>query len=255
MEEAASRLLADTTGWMRAGLVEAAWVRPERRRPPELAHCVKAITGLGIDGDCHLDPLSPRQVLLASADTYRRFSLPPASLRETFTVSAPLELYHPGSLVSVGDRVLLRITFRCEPCARLNEKRPGLMKAIGCERGVLARVVRGGQVCEGAAIRVLPRMYPVWSDVWQERVYHVAGVIPKDTVLEYRQLARLVGVPLAYCRVFPRILAAAPGGLSDRVVASSERPEMPRWSGEGLYLSEFDDVLEDTEYSRATGTL
>lgn len=231
-----------TAGWYDAGEVEAAWVRPDRGEPPALAREVEAVTGTGLRGDCHADALSPRQVLLASAHTYRRLSLPPAALRENVTVSNAIALVRPGSLVALGERVLVWVTFRCEPCAKLNRQRPGLVRVVGPERGVLARVVRGGRVRAGDAIRVLPGVLPAWPDAWQERVRHVAAAVPESAVVDYRHLARLAGVPLAYCRVFPRVLAAAPGGSWRRAVPSGALPGVARWGGEALFLSACDAV-------------
>ena len=197
---------------------------------------VAAVEGIGLQGDCHADPLSPRQVLLASAKTYQRLALPSAALRESFTVSKALDCYPPGSLVALGPEVLLWMTFRCEPCARLNVHRPGLMRGIGEERGVLGRVLRGGRVHVGDPVQVLQDVLPAWADVWQERVRQVAGAVPAASVVGYAHLARLAGVPLAYCRVFPRVLAEAPSGQPHRVVRSGAAQSAPTWLGESLFL-------------------
>lgn len=235
MQLPARMLRSDASKWLQAGTIEGLWVRPQRREPPLATSILSLIEGRGLEHDCHADPFSPRQVLLASARTYERLALPPATLRETFTVSGALDDYPPGSIVALGPDVLLWLTFRCEPCARLNAHWQGLMRTIGAERGVLGRVLRGGQVRLGQVVRVLPGALPAWSDVWQERVRQVAAAVPASSVVDYAHLARLAGVPLAYCRVFPRVLAGAPSGQSPRAVPSGATVAAPRWSGGSLF--------------------
>lgn len=226
--------------WRGAGRVEGAWRRPRRSEVPIAVSSATAVAGVGLRDDCHADPLSPRQVLLASAKTYQRLALPPAALRESFKVSKALDCYPPGSLVALGPEVLLWMTFRCEPCARLNAHRLGLMRGIAGERGVLGRVIRGGRVHVGDPVQVLPDALPAWPDMWQERVRQVAAAVPAASVVGYAHLARLAGVPLAYCRVFPRVLAEAPSGQPHRAVRSSAAQSAPTWLGESLFTGPID---------------
>ena len=57
--------------------------------------------------------------------------------------------------MALGDDVVLRITGHCEPCARMDEIRPGLRVEIDKKRGMLAYVVEGGAIKVGDAVRVL----------------------------------------------------------------------------------------------------
>jgi len=224
--------------WIHSGRVEGLWVRRDEAGPPVASAAVQAEAGLGFKGDCHAEPLSPRQVLLVSAEAYRRLDLPPASLRENVTLSADLRGWLSGSLVGIGRRMLLRLTFPCDPCSRLNGHRTGLMRAIGTERGMLARVVRSGTIRLGDPVRVRPKVFGSWSDGWQERVREVARRVPSGAVVQNAQLAFLAGVPSSYCRVFSRVLAASPGRLGRRVASGQEQPSMPRWSGSDLFDDE-----------------
>lgn len=219
--------------WLDVGEIESLCLRPNRAEPLAAVSTVFAEAGIGLNGDCHADPLSPRQILLACAGSYRRFDLPAGTLRENITVSCDLREWCSGSLVSLGTRATLRVTFECEPCARLNAHRPGLMRAVRHKRGILARVVRGGTISVGDCVRIQPAQRAWWSDVWQERVRDIAARVPCGFVVEYRQLARLAGVPVSYCRVFPRVLATE--GVGTRVVSSQTECDLPRWTGEELF--------------------
>lgn len=201
------------------------------------AAALEAVAGLGLRGDCHAHPLSPRQVLLADAAVYRRLGLAPATLRENVTLDADLRAWPSGSVVALGRDVRLRVMFRCEPCAKLNVHRPGLLRAVGEGRGVLARVVRGGIVRVGDSVALAPAVLPPWSDVWQERVLRVVRAVPDGHVVEFTQLARLAGVPRAYCRAFPRVLGALGEGTA-RAVPAGGAATRPRWTGESLFADE-----------------
>lgn len=112
------------------------------------------------------------------------------------------------------------------------------MRAIGMERGRLARVVRGGRVFLGDTIRVRPNVFPTWSERWQERVLAIALAVPTGAILPYSQLAVLAGVPAGYCRVFPRVLAKLPEESLRRVVSVKHRSILAQWSGMELFQDE-----------------
>lgn len=57
---------------MDIGRIEALALRASLAAPPARADGVRAIAGLGLDGDVHADPLSPRQLLLAGTDATTR---------------------------------------------------------------------------------------------------------------------------------------------------------------------------------------
>ena len=196
---------------------------------------LSAEQGYGIKEDCHADAFSPRQVLLASAETYQRLHLPSASLRENVTVSSPVSAWRSGSTVAIGPQVVLRVTFACEPCGRLNAHRPGLSKAVGAERGMLARVIRGGTIRAGDTVAVQMASRTWWPERWQDRVRMVLQHVPVGAVVDFRQLALLAGVPVSYCRTFPRLLASEVPQVRDRAVSATTNTELPRWMGFGLF--------------------
>lgn len=221
--------------WADAGRVTGLWLRadPVSRILP--CQNLRFISGIGIAGDCHGDRVSPRQVLLASDVTYSKLRLSAASLSENITISTALDDLHPGDLVALGSAVLLRITFHCEPCAKLNKKRLGLLREVGQERGLLARVICGGEVAVDDRVMVLSSVFPDLADEWQTRVQSIATAVPSGSVVEYAQLARIAGVPVAYCRVFPRTLSSLPPDIRNRVVPASEHSGVRRWRGDTFH--------------------
>lgn len=64
-----------------------------------------------------------------------------------------------GSLIALGEAVVLEVTRTTTPCRRMEEAVPGLLKALHRERrgGVTARVLTGGEVTIGEMIRVIRR--------------------------------------------------------------------------------------------------
>lgn len=194
---------------------------------------VQAIAGAGLAGDRHADPLSPRQVLLASSRTYADFALPAHVLSENLLLDADTTQLFSGAVLQIGDEVLLRLMFQCEACGRLDLARTGLVGRLGTRRGMLARVLRGGIVRAGDPVRDLGPMLPAWSDDWRERVARVLEAVPDGAVVEYGRLARLAGADPSYCRAFPRLLAKL--GMSSKAVAAKSASAAPRWHGDGLF--------------------
>src|SRR5476649_973565 len=100
----------------------------------------------------YADPLSMRQILLAEAGAYDDLRLPPLALRENLRVNFDTSRLSSGTVLCIGQHVLLWLTFQCEACGQLNTHQGGLSKAIGVRRGMLARVIRGGLIQSGDAV-------------------------------------------------------------------------------------------------------
>lgn len=201
--------------------------------PWQRQRTVQAMAGAGLDGDMHADPLSPRQVLLASAAAYARHALPPGALGENLLIDLDTSALASGTLLAIGADAVLAVSFQCEACGYLDAQAPRLARRIGTQRGVLARVLRSGAIAEGDAVRLLPGSGQQWPENWRERVSIVLRRMPDGLVLEYAQLARLAGVQTSYCRVMPRIVREA--GLAEKAVAKGARPQAARWDGTGLF--------------------
>ena len=115
---------------MDIGRIEALALRTHLAGPPARVDGARAIAGVGLDGDAHADPLSPRQLLLAGTDAYDAFALPPHALRENLLVDLDTSRLRSGTVLQVGHAVLLRLMFQCEACGHLDAHRPGLSTRI-----------------------------------------------------------------------------------------------------------------------------
>lgn len=196
---------------------------------------LQAVAGLGILGDAHADSLSPRQLLLACASVYRDLSLPQLALRENLLLDIDTAGLASGSVLAVGPEVRLRMMFQCEACGQLDLVQPRLAARIGGRRGMLARVLAGGEIRPGDAVRDLGMLEAPWHDDWRERVRRVLDAVPGGMVVEYRQLARLAGIQSSYCRAFPRLLGKLGASHAARAVPARSDAALPRWDGAGLF--------------------
>jgi MOSC domain-containing protein YiiM len=79
----------------------------------------------------------------------------PGAIRENVTVEGvDVQSWPVGQRVQVGD-ALLEITMVCDPCHRMDELRSGLRAEIDGKRGMLARVVEGGEIALGDTVEPL----------------------------------------------------------------------------------------------------
>ena len=128
------------------------------RDPMKEVNGANFITGQGMEGDRHLRSdgrRSNRQVLIMDSETLSHFDLLPGQVRENVTVAGlDFSSISAGDKVSLGGDVILEITGDCEPCARMDELRPGLKDEIDGKRGLLAFVEKGGLVSVGAEVGV-----------------------------------------------------------------------------------------------------
>ena len=133
---------AQAQPWRSIGSVQQLFVRERQSACPRPVAEAQAITDTGLQDDRHANPLSPRQLLIASADTYRDLRLPAAVLRENLLIDFPTQQLDSGSLLRVGQELVLWVTFQCEPCQLLDRRRPGLVKhwtgAAACWLGCCA---------------------------------------------------------------------------------------------------------------------
>jgi alkylated DNA nucleotide flippase Atl1 len=221
--------------------VAAVYRRPLKSQPPEECGKIDLREGVGIDGDCHASSESPRQVLLVSTGAYEACHVPPKGLRENILIQADTLNLPSGSRVRIGSHAVLRITFRCEPCGRLNSVRPKLSRDIGDMRGHLARVVQSGTVKPGDRIHIESGVFRPFPDLWKDRVIDLVRMLPTDCVVSYALLAELAGVPKAFCRVFPRLLRSQPDLPWQRVVPANQlntrgnAPQPRHWVGDAIF--------------------
>ena len=221
-----------------AGRITAIACRPNRSAAPALAESVRLLAGVGVVGDFHADPSSPRQLLLASASAYREFSLPAHALRENLLLDLDTACLNSGTVLRIGAGVRLRMMFQCEACGQLDLVQPRLAQRLGNRRGMLARVLTGGVVRTGDPVFDLGILAPSWSDDWRERVRRVLEAVPPGWIVESRDLARLAGIPSSYCRAMPNLLKRFGAAYAAKAVSSQAAPALARWHGEGLFDQE-----------------
>lgn len=221
--------------WQPLGSLQALYLRADTERAPWPVSVARAVAGHGLAGDRHACALSPRQLLLAASDAYRHWQLPLMALRENLRVDFPTSGLRSGDLLRVGSEVLLWLTFQCEPCSLLERRCPGTLKTIGAERGMLARVLRGGELRAGDAIALARGKAPVLSEVWQDRILQVARAVPKGHWISYGQLALMAGVQPSYCRAFPRVLSRLPADVARRVGKTGQAGAATVWPGAGFF--------------------
>lgn len=222
---------------LNTGSVRSLHIRPAHSPAPRAVATALAIAGIGLEGDRHADPFSPRQLLLAGTAAYAAHGLPDHALRENLLLDIDTADLRSGSLLQIGTQAVLWLTFQCEPCGQLEHDahQPGLGKRIGARRGMLARVMRGGEMHVGDRVMRLERSLSPWSDDWRERFAVILRRVPDGMAVDYKQLARLAGVQTTYCRVFPRM--ARELGLSHKALAMRSNADVPRWDGSELFAT------------------
>jgi len=115
----------------------------------------RLVEGVGIEGDKHASAASKRQVLLADREALDAVAVLPGTIKENVTVEGVDVMRLPaGTRLRLGGSAVLEITAICEPCFRMDEIRDGLRAELEGRRGMLARVVEGGTIGVGDAIRI-----------------------------------------------------------------------------------------------------
>jgi MOSC domain-containing protein YiiM len=128
---------------------------PNKRLPIEPIASAKAMADRGFSGCAHARAASKRQVLLVDRETLDAMDLQPGIIRENITTDGlnvnglPL-----GQRLRVG-AALLEVSAVCTPCDQLEKVRPGLRREIYGRRGMLCRVIEGGEIRIGDSIEKL----------------------------------------------------------------------------------------------------
>jgi MOSC domain-containing protein YiiM len=131
------------------------WTSPARKSGRSDAHeSRRAIAGQGLEGCAHANP-PKREVLFVSKEHLDSVGVHQGAIRENLTVEGDdVEQWPIGQRVRAGEAVF-EITMVCDPCHRMDELRQGLRTELDGKRGMLARVVEGGEVAVGDDIQLL----------------------------------------------------------------------------------------------------
>ena len=137
------------------GRIAAIWRSPAKRSAMEPHERARAVEGHGLEGCAHARAGTKRQVLFASAAHLDALDVQHGAIKENFTVEGiDVHSWPVGQRVAVGDAEF-EVTMECEPCERMDEIRPGLQQELEGRRGMLARVVKTGDVAVGDEIRLV----------------------------------------------------------------------------------------------------
>lgn len=140
---------------MLAGVAEIVgiWRSPARRGPME-ALAEATVDEDGLRGCAHRRP-GKRSVLFVAAEDLEALGVDHGAVKENFTVRGGDVMRWPvGQRVGVGEAEF-EISMVCDPCHLMEEIRPGLQAELEGRRGMLAAVVRTGDVRLGDAVRLL----------------------------------------------------------------------------------------------------
>ncbi len=140
-----------------SGVVVSLQICAAHRAPMQAVNPARALENLGLEGDRHAMPDGKRQVLLMPAEVLDKLDIPVGAVKENITTRG-IDLMHLpfGTRLQIGE-ALFELSRVCEPCSRMDEIRRGLQDELDGQRGMLARVVRGGELRVGDEIKVIAR--------------------------------------------------------------------------------------------------
>jgi MOSC domain-containing protein YiiM len=135
--------------------ITAIWTSPEKRAAMVKRDAARAVAGHGLEGCAHARAGTKRQVLFASAEHLDALGVEHGAIKENFTVEGTdVHDWPVGQRVQAGE-AQFEITMVCDPCERMEEIRTGLKEELEGRRGMLARVVKTGEIAVGDEIRLV----------------------------------------------------------------------------------------------------
>ena len=225
-----------------AGHVEKLFVKPVHGAPVlALAEgeAMRCSAGLGIEGDVHANRLSPRQVLITVRSELDALAIDAGALHENVVLavaSASVGALRPGAALLTDRGVEIWLTMYCEPCRRIAAVASDLTALIH-RRGVLGRIVVGGEIVAGDAIALIPGRHVALPESPLRRFQDVVASIPQGRVLRYRDVTMAMGVADSFVRAIPGYIRRTAGTElpTHRIVDVKGRlPAIVEWQAKKL---------------------
>ena len=130
------------------------WRSPKRRSPMEPLESARVFENEGVEGCAHRRG-GKRNVLFVAVEDLEALGVEPGAVKENFTVRGAEVMKWPlGQRLGIGDAEF-EVSMICDPCELMETIRPGLLAEIDGRRGMLARVLKSGQVAVGDTITLL----------------------------------------------------------------------------------------------------
>jgi MOSC domain-containing protein YiiM len=130
------------------------WRSPKRREPMEPLESARVFENEGVEGCAHRRG-GKRNVLFVAVEDLEALGVEPGAVKENFTVRGAEVMKWPlGQRLGIGDAEF-EVSMICDPCELMETIRPGLLAEIDGRRGMLARVLKSGQVAVGDTITLL----------------------------------------------------------------------------------------------------
>jgi MOSC domain-containing protein YiiM len=130
------------------------WRSPKRREGMEPLESARVFENEGVEGCAHRRG-GKRNVLFVAVEDLDALGVEPGAVKENFTVRGAEVMKWPlGQRLAIGDAEF-EVSMICDPCELMETIRPGLLAEIDGRRGMLARVLKSGQVAVGDTITLL----------------------------------------------------------------------------------------------------
>ena len=130
------------------------WRSPKRRELMESLESARVFENEGVEGCAHRRG-GKRNVLFVALEDLESLDVAPGAVKENFTVrGADLMQWPIGQRLEIGDAEF-EVSMVCDPCENMEKIRPGLQEELEGKRGMLARVIRTGDVAVGDEIRLV----------------------------------------------------------------------------------------------------
>lgn len=184
------------------GTIHSLFVREAFNKPVVAVNQINLINGVGVDGDVHRSPLSPRQVLLVSKEVLTDYNLQAGELNENITIQGlNIDKLKSGNIIRVGNATL-KVTVANEKCNVVQSQ-------IKKNRGIYATVVTGGNIRNNDAVQIISEESRELSNRRFDLFLHFINQIPIGKVVTYNEILTAIGGKKAHLRIIPTFIKKA----------------------------------------------